>query len=58
MYESLVGYTPFYADDPVMTCRKILRWQQVRLVVLLTARVVSHRVSLGGLRLVLFVLFR
>ncbi|CAN0034363.1 unnamed protein product, partial [Laminaria digitata] len=28
MYESLVGYTPFYADDPVMTCRKILRWQQ------------------------------
>lgn len=29
MYECLVGYTPFYADDPVMTCRKILRWQQV-----------------------------
>ncbi|CAM9755053.1 unnamed protein product, partial [Phaeothamnion confervicola] len=28
MYECLVGYTPFYADDPVMTCRKILRWQQ------------------------------
>lgn len=30
MYECLVGYTPFYAEDPVMTCRKILRWQQVR----------------------------
>jgi hypothetical protein len=28
MYECLVGYTPFYADEPVMTCRKILRWQQ------------------------------
>jgi serine/threonine protein kinase len=27
MYECLVGYTPFYADEPVMTCRKILRWQ-------------------------------
>lgn len=23
-----VGYTPFYAEEPVMTCRKILRWQQ------------------------------
>ena len=28
MFECLVGYTPFYADEPVMTCRKILRWQQ------------------------------
>jgi len=28
MYECLVGYTPFYADEPVLTCRKILRWQQ------------------------------
>ncbi len=28
MYECLVGYTPFYADDPVSTCRKILRWRQ------------------------------
>jgi serine/threonine protein kinase len=28
MYECLVGYTPFYAEEPVMTCRKILRWQQ------------------------------
>ena len=27
MYECLVGYTPFYAEEPVMTCRKILRWQ-------------------------------
>jgi len=27
MYECLAGYTPFYADDPVTTCRKILRWQ-------------------------------
>jgi serine/threonine protein kinase len=28
MYECLVGYTPFYADDPVTTCRQILRWGQ------------------------------
>lgn len=27
MYECLVGYTPFYAEEPVTTCRKILRWQ-------------------------------
>ena len=28
MYECLVGYTPFYANDPVATCKKILHWQQ------------------------------
>lgn len=28
MFECLVGYTPFYAEDPVATCRKILRWRQ------------------------------
>jgi serine/threonine protein kinase len=28
MYECLVGYTPFYADNPVTTCRKILKWRQ------------------------------
>jgi len=28
MFECLVGYTPFYAEDPVTTCRKILRWRQ------------------------------
>lgn len=27
MYECLSGYTPFYADEPVTTCRKILRWK-------------------------------
>ena len=26
LYECLVGYTPFYAEEPVVTCRKILRW--------------------------------
>lgn len=41
MYECLVGYTPFYADDPVMTCRKILRWQQVRMGGVLSTAVVS-----------------
>ena len=28
MYECLVGYTPFYADDPVTTCRQILKWKR------------------------------
>ena len=27
-FQCLVGFTPFYADDPVTTCRKILRWSQ------------------------------
>ena len=28
MYECLIGYTPFYAEDPVTTCRKILNWRR------------------------------
>jgi len=28
MYECLVGFTPFYAEEPVITCKKILRWEQ------------------------------
>jgi len=28
MYECLIGFTPFYADDPVTTCKKILRWDE------------------------------
>ncbi|CAH8337577.1 unnamed protein product [Eruca vesicaria subsp. sativa] len=27
MYEMLVGYPPFYSDDPVTTCRKIVSWR-------------------------------
>ncbi|KAF8093558.1 hypothetical protein N665_0383s0183 [Sinapis alba] len=27
MYEMLVGYPPFYSDDPVTTCRKIVGWR-------------------------------
>jgi serine/threonine protein kinase len=26
MYECLIGFTPFYADTPVETCKKILQW--------------------------------
>lgn len=26
LYECLIGYPPFYADDSVTTCRKILHW--------------------------------
>lgn len=28
MYECLIGFTPFYAEDPVSTCKKILRWDE------------------------------
>ncbi|KAJ7979851.1 Non-specific serine/threonine protein kinase [Quillaja saponaria] len=27
MYEMLVGYPPFYADEPMSTCRKIVNWR-------------------------------
>ncbi|KAG5547135.1 hypothetical protein RHGRI_012977 [Rhododendron griersonianum] len=27
MYEMLVGYPPFYSDDPITTCRKIVHWK-------------------------------
>eukprot|EP00252_Welwitschia_mirabilis_P004484 TRINITY_DN14816_c0_g1_i1.p1 TRINITY_DN14816_c0_g1~~TRINITY_DN14816_c0_g1_i1.p1 ORF type:complete len:545 (+),score=115.30 TRINITY_DN14816_c0_g1_i1:451-2085(+) len=27
MYEMLLGYPPFYSDDPRMTCRKIISWK-------------------------------
>ncbi|CAD6334420.1 unnamed protein product [Miscanthus lutarioriparius] len=27
MYEMLVGYPPFYSDDPLVTCQKIVHWR-------------------------------
>ncbi|XP_060671895.1 uncharacterized protein LOC132803285 [Ziziphus jujuba] len=27
MYEMLVGYPPFYSDDPMSTCRNIVNWR-------------------------------
>ena len=24
MYEMLVGYPPFYSDEPMLTCRKVM----------------------------------
>ncbi|CAA2974582.1 serine/threonine-protein kinase tricorner-like isoform X2 [Olea europaea var. sylvestris] len=27
MYEMLIGYPPFYSDDPMTTCRKIVHWR-------------------------------
>ncbi|XP_068654721.1 uncharacterized protein [Aristolochia californica] len=27
MYEMLVGYPPFYSDEPMATCRKIVNWK-------------------------------
>jgi len=31
MYEMLVGYPPFYGDDPLVTCRKILCYKETLL---------------------------
>lgn len=28
MFEMLVGYPPFYSDEPMQTCRKIVQWRQ------------------------------
>ncbi|EQC30734.1 AGC/NDR protein kinase [Saprolegnia diclina VS20] len=28
LYECLIGYPPFNADDPMCTCRKIVNWKQ------------------------------
>ncbi len=28
LYEMLVGYPPFYSDDALRTCRKILNWRE------------------------------
>ena len=28
MYEMLVGYPPFYSEEPMSTCRKIVHWKQ------------------------------
>jgi serine/threonine kinase 38 len=28
MYECLIGYPPFYAEDPMSTCRKIVNWKK------------------------------
>eukprot|EP01083_Nonionella_stella_P309128 1093506_1 len=28
MYECLVGFPPFYSDDPMSTCRKIVNWKR------------------------------
>ncbi|GAU25816.1 hypothetical protein TSUD_30800 [Trifolium subterraneum] len=27
MFEMLVGYPPFYSDEPMLTCRKIVNWR-------------------------------
>lgn len=27
MYEMLIGYPPFYSDEPMSTCRKIVNWR-------------------------------
>lgn len=48
MYESLVGYPPFYADDPLSTCRKIMNWKET-LVFPAEAKLSSNAKSLLNL---------
>ena len=31
MYEMLVGYPPFYSDDPMSTCRKVIFSKEVNI---------------------------
>eukprot|EP01138_Halocafeteria_seosinensis_P016422 gb/GECG01016753.1/.p1 GENE.gb/GECG01016753.1/~~gb/GECG01016753.1/.p1 ORF type:complete len:517 (+),score=87.26 gb/GECG01016753.1/:1-1551(+) len=28
LYECMIGFPPFFADDPVSTCRKIMQWRK------------------------------
>ena len=28
MFEMIVGYPPFYSEEPMATCRKIVNWKQ------------------------------
>ena len=28
LYEMLVGYPPFFSDDPSLTCQKIMHWKK------------------------------
>ena len=27
MYEMMIGYPPFYSEEPMSTCRKIVNWR-------------------------------
>lgn len=31
LFEMLVGYPPFFSDDPTETCRKIINWYRLNL---------------------------
>jgi len=33
MYEMLVGYPPFYSDDPMLTCRKVIFLKEMFFVI-------------------------
>lgn len=32
LFEMLVGYPPFFSDDPSVTCQKILQWKKTLLI--------------------------
>ena len=41
MYECICGYPPFYADEPVQTCRKIANWRDTFVIPVEAASKVS-----------------
>jgi serine/threonine protein kinase len=32
LYEMMVGYPPFFSDDPSETCKKIINWYLISLL--------------------------
>lgn len=32
LFEMLVGYPPFFSDDPATTCQKILNWRKTLMI--------------------------
>ena len=32
LYEMLVGYPPFFSEDPSITCKKILNWRKTLVI--------------------------
>jgi serine/threonine kinase 38 len=49
MYEMMVGYPPFYSDDPMTTCRKIVNWRStLRFPPEVSAMIAQHVSNICG----------
>ena len=49
MYEMLVGYPPFYSDEPMSTCRKVKLWYNTPQSPLCKSRIVHQIIMMRGL---------